>query len=186
MDRRDFTKYLVGAGAAIAMPGTSLASFEKHTPKAGSKATRSVMLRSIHTGEAGEFKYMIDGQWMNPELDRLFKLLRDHRTGDVHPMDAKLLDQLYTLQQKHAKDTAFDVISGYRSPKTNAMLNGRSNGVAKKSLHMQGRAIDIALPGVSLGDLHASAVSLKAGGVGRYTKSGFIHLDTGRVRYWGS
>lgn len=189
MNRREFTVYAGSATCALVAP-TPLLAMTQQSPelmtKASGKAERRLMLRSIHTGESGEFNYLVDGQWVKDELQRLFHLLRDHRTGDEHPMDGKLLEQLFILQQRHAKDTPFEVISGYRSPKTNAMLAGRSNGVAKKSLHMQGKAIDVRLPGVALSDLHASARDLKAGGVGRYSSSGFIHLDTGRVRYWGA
>jgi uncharacterized protein YcbK (DUF882 family) len=78
----------------------------------------------------------------------------------------------------------FQVISGYRSPKTNRLLRAKSKGVAKRSLHMQGKAIDIRLPGIDIGQLRQAAISLQAGGVGLYRKSNFIHLDTGRVRYW--
>lgn len=188
LNRRDFARLSVGACSSLCLPGAAFAALEAK-PKAVKKVikpSRSIMLHSIHTGESGEFKYLIDGEWVVPELQRLFHLLRDHRSGDVHPMDGELLEQLFLLQRKHGKDTPFDVISGYRSPKTNAKLAARNGGVAKKSLHMQGKAIDIALPGVPLAELHASARALEAGGVGKYTRSGFIHLDTGRVRFWGS
>lgn len=178
MNRRDFTKLMLGVSAAVCFPNLAFATEQK--------LSREIMLKNIHTGEAGAFKYLIDGEWMRPELERLNHLLRDFRSGDMHVMDVGLLEQLYQLQQKHGKDTAFEVISGYRSPKTNAMLRSHSNGgVAKKSLHMQGRAIDIAMPGVALDELHASAMAMQAGGVGKYTGSGFIHIDTGAVRHWG-
>ena len=110
--------------------------------------------------------------------------LRDHRTGDVHPIDPQLLDLLTHLQQSVDSARAFEVISGYRSPKTNAMLASNSGGVARKSLHMQGMAIDIRLPGKRLKDLRAAALSLEAGGVGYYPSSDFVHVATGRVRSW--
>ena len=99
-------------------------------------------------------------------------------------MDQRLFDLLHLLQQQVGSKGSYHVISGYRSPKTNAMLNSKSNGVAKRSLHMQGRAIDIRLPGVELKHLRQAALNLKAGGVGYYPKSNFIHVDTGRTRFW--
>jgi uncharacterized protein YcbK (DUF882 family) len=113
-----------------------------------------------------------------------FYILRDHRTGDVHDMDQGLLDLLYLLQTRVESRQTFQIISGYRSPKTNAMLSGKSKGVAKRSYHMQGKAIDIRLNGCDLKQLHKAALSLKAGGVGYYPSSDFIHVDVGRVRRW--
>lgn len=183
MNRREVTQWMMWGAAAAAAPSASWAGLVLPSQP---KMQRSVMLRSIHTGEAGEFNYMVDGQLIRPELERMFHLLRDHRSGDVHPIDSHVIEQLRLVQQRVGKSTAFDVISGYRSPKTNAMLNGRSSGVAKQSLHMQGKAIDIHMQGVSIDALHKAALSLKAGGVGKYTKSGFVHLDSGRVRSWGA
>jgi uncharacterized protein YcbK (DUF882 family) len=111
-------------------------------------------------------------------------ILRDHRTGDIHSMDEQLVDLLYVLQSQTGSQGAFHIISGYRSPATNSMLNKRSSGVAKRSYHMQGKAIDVCLPGCDLKNLHAAALSLKAGGVGYYPGSGFIHVDVGPVRRW--
>jgi uncharacterized protein YcbK (DUF882 family) len=121
---------------------------------------------------------------LKESLREINHLLRDHRTGDTVQMDRELLDLLYSLQHKVESKKEFQVISGYRSPKTNAMLRSKSSGVAKKSLHMQGKAIDIRLPGTSLKNLRKAAVALKSGGVGYYPNSNFVHVDTGRVRYW--
>jgi len=183
MNRRELVQSFALGGAAAIIPSLSWASLQNpSTPK----QQRSVVLKSIHTGEAGEFKYMVDGELVRPELERMFKLLRDHRSGDIHPIDNHVIEQIRLLQTKLGKGSAVEIISGYRSPKTNAMLNSRSNGVAKKSMHMQGKAVDIHLPGVSISKLHEEAVALKAGGVGKYSRSGFVHIDSGRVRYWGS
>jgi uncharacterized protein YcbK (DUF882 family) len=111
-------------------------------------------------------------------------VLRDHRTDEVAEMDPRLLDLLFNLQGKLGASTPFHVISGYRSPRSNAMLVAKGGGVAKKSLHMQGKAIDIRLPGRELADLRKAALGLKAGGVGYYPKSDFVHVDVGRVRHW--
>jgi uncharacterized protein YcbK (DUF882 family) len=145
---------------------------------------RRLTLRNLHTGEEARITYWAEGSYVKESLQEINHLLRDHRTGDITQMDRELLDLLYSLQQKVENKNEFQVISGYRSPKTNAMLRSKSNGVAKKSLHMQGRAIDIRLPGTSLKNLRKAAIALKSGGVGYYPKSNFIHVDTGRVRYW--
>ena len=110
--------------------------------------------------------------------------MRDYRTGEVMRMDPKLMDILYVLRGKLDSAAPFQLISGYRSPKTNAMLRQRSGGVAKHSLHMEGRAADVYLPDRDLKVLRRAALSLKAGGVGYYPKPGFVHVDTGRVRFW--
>ncbi|MGD8588718.1 MAG: DUF882 domain-containing protein [Chromatiales bacterium] len=145
---------------------------------------RRLTLRNLHTGERARITYWAEGNYLNESLQEINQLLRDHRTGDITQMDRELLDLLYGLQHKVESKKEFHVISGYRSPKTNAMLRAKSNGVAKKSLHMQGKAIDIRLQGTSLKQLRKAAVALKSGGVGYYPKSNFIHVDTGRVRYW--
>ncbi|HHO59512.1 MAG TPA: DUF882 domain-containing protein, partial [Thiotrichales bacterium] len=105
--------------------------------------------------------------------------------GDIHPMDTDLLDLLVTLNHKLGGKQPFQIISGYRSPKTNAALHRKSNGVAVRSLHMQGKAIDIRLPGCKLAELRRAALNCRRGGVGYYPKSNFVHVDTGRVRHWG-
>jgi len=111
-------------------------------------------------------------------------VLRDHRSGDVYPIDTDLLDLLFALQATVGSRKAYEVISGYRSPATNASLRNTSSGVAKRSYHMQGKAIDIRLPGCDLEQLHTAALSIKAGGVGYYPGSDFIHVDVGPLRSW--
>ena len=110
--------------------------------------------------------------------------LRDHRTGQMAPMDTRLLDILHGLKRETGGQGRFEIISGYRSPKTNAMLASQSNGVAKRSLHMQGRALDVRLRGTDTDRLRSAARGLQLGGVGYYPASDFIHVDTGRVRFW--
>ena len=117
-------------------------------------------------------------------MDKISKILRDHRSGDIHPIDPKLMDFLYDLLTKVDNHSEVHIISGYRSPATNKKLRQGSKGVASKSLHMQGKAIDIRLPGCELKQLQKAALALQAGGVGYYPKSDFIHVDTGRVRRW--
>jgi len=145
---------------------------------------RDLSLYNLHTGEKVRTTYWAGGEWNPDGLREIDRLLRDFRTGEVTTIDRKLLDLLHRLSGNIDARQPFHVISGYRSPKTNAKLASQSNGVAKRSLHMQGKAIDVRLPGVPLAELHRAAVAMKAGGVGYYPKSDFIHIDTGRVRYW--
>ncbi|WP_316368306.1 DUF882 domain-containing protein [Candidatus Thiodiazotropha sp. CDECU1] len=145
---------------------------------------RSLAFRHTHTGERKSVTYWREGEYQSDSLQILDHLLRDHRTGESIRMDRALLEMLYQLQQAAGATGEFEIISAYRSPKTNTMLRNKSGGVAKRSLHMQGRAIDIRLCGCDLKTLRDSAVAMQAGGVGYYPKSNFIHVDTGRFRYW--
>jgi uncharacterized protein YcbK (DUF882 family) len=140
---------------------------------------------NTHTGERLDVVYREGPEYITDALAEIDRVLRDHRSGDVHAIDRNLLDQLVRVQRLlDVGERPFHVISGYRSPKTNAMLAARSGGVATKSLHLQGRAVDVRMPGVELRALHRAALSMKAGGVGYYARSNFVHLDTGRIRRW--
>ena len=174
--RRRFLGICAGGAAGLILK-PSYAAVHQETE-------RAVKLHNTHTGENIKQVYWAEGEYLEDSLAQIDRLLRDHRTGDIHPIDPGLLDALHQLHQKVGGKQAFHIISGYRSPKTNSMLRGNSSGVAKKSLHMQGKAIDVRLPGHDLKHLQKVARSLRAGGVGYYAKSDFIHLDTGRVRYW--
>jgi uncharacterized protein YcbK (DUF882 family) len=145
---------------------------------------RSLAFSHTHTGERAEIVYWRDGEYLADNLQALNHLLRDHRTGEQTQMDRDLLDLLYALRLSLGEPGEFEIISAYRSPKTNRMLRSNSDGVAKRSLHMQGKAIDIRVCSCDLVKLRKTAVSLKGGGVGYYPKSNFVHVDTGRVRYW--
>jgi uncharacterized protein YcbK (DUF882 family) len=147
-------------------------------------AMRSVAMNNLHTGESLEAVYWDQGDYIADVLEQVNSHLRDFRTGDVHPIDPRLLDVLDAVAQRTESKSPFQVISGYRSPKTNAMLHERSAEVAKKSLHTQGMAIDVRLPDVELQHLHAAALSLGRGGVGFYPYSNFVHIDVGPVRHW--
>jgi uncharacterized protein YcbK (DUF882 family) len=145
---------------------------------------RSVAMDNLHTGEKLQAVYWEQGDYIPDVLDAVNEHLRDYRTGDVHPIDPHLLDLLDAVSTLTGCGAPFQVISGYRSPATNAMLRERSEEVAKKSFHMSGMAIDIRLPGVELAHLHAAALSLGLGGVGYYPDSNFVHMDVGPVREW--
>ena len=145
---------------------------------------RKLGFHNLHTGETVEAAYWEAGAYVPDALQAVNRVLRDFRTGEVHPIEPRLLDLLARLQGRLDVSRPFQVISGYRSPRTNAKLHAASSGVATKSLHMQGLAIDIRLPGVALSDLHVAALGLQGGGVGYYPGSDFVHVDVGRVRRW--
>ncbi len=145
---------------------------------------RTVALDNLHTGESMEAVYWADGDYIPDVLDAVNIQLRDFRSGDVHPIDPRLLDLLDAVNTLTGTQSKFQVISGYRSAATNAMLRERSEEVAKKSFHIQGMAIDVRLPDVDLYRLHEAGLSLGRGGVGFYPDSNFVHLDVGPVRTW--
>jgi len=141
-------------------------------------------LYNLHTEEKLALSYFKQGSYVTEALREISYLLRDHRTGDVLAMDPKLIDLLYDLNYILATEQPIQVISGYRSPKTNAQLYKHSKGVATKSLHMQGKAIDIRIQGISSSTIRKAAMNLAQGGVGYYPSSDFVHVDTGPVRAW--
>jgi uncharacterized protein YcbK (DUF882 family) len=154
-------------------------------PRAAPAATpRRIALLNLHTGERLEIEYFRDGAYAPEALAAIEVLLRDFRNGERHVMDPKLMDYLVDVAEKLGAPPAYSVISGYRSPETNERLHERSSGVSQRSLHMQGRAIDVRMTGVDCADLAARAQELKRGGVGYYRASNFVHLDTGAFRTW--
>ncbi len=152
--------------------------------QAKAEAARSLSFYHTHTGEKLALTYYEQGDYHQDALAEANRFLRDFRTGEEYPIDHGLLDILHGIRRATGSNGRFEVISGYRSPKTNAALRSKSNGVAKRSLHMQGRAIDVRLTGVDTAHLRKAALALKGGGVGYYPKPRFVHLDTGRVRHW--
>ena len=145
---------------------------------------RSLSFYHTHTKERLTVTYYREGQYLPEAMARLNLFLGDFRTGHVANMDPILFDVLYDLRVAADSDATFEVISAYRSPATNKMLRRRSKGVASKSQHLFGKAIDVRLKGVDTAKLRDIALSLERGGVGYYRKSDFIHVDTGRVRRW--
>ncbi len=148
------------------------------------KIQKSLVFYNLHTEEHLSVVYWVDGQYQSDALQAIEHIFRDHRTGDTHAVDPELLDILHMLYSRLGATEPYQIISAYRSTKTNAMLSKRSGGVANKSLHMHGMAIDVRLPGHDLAEVRDMALSMKMGGVGYYPKSNFVHLDTGRVRSW--
>lgn len=177
-------RLLLGAGLATATAALvgGLTPAQAAMPRAG--RPRSLAFENLHTGEQLRATYWTGGGYDRQELARIDHVLRDHRTGDVAPIDPALLDLLHRLHAAMDSTAPFHVISGYRSPQTNATLAAKSGGVARKSFHTRGMAIDVRLPGRSLRSLRDAALALKGGGVGYYPKSDFVHLDTGPVRHW--
>ncbi|MES9963753.1 MAG: DUF882 domain-containing protein [Candidatus Sedimenticola sp. 20ELBAFRAG] len=175
-DRRRFLRNsLVIAGGLVAAP--ALATVRR-------TGERRIELLNLHTGEKERVLYWSQGEYQAGGLDDLNHLLRDHRTGDVYQMDPALYDLVHDLGWQLDGNPRIEVISGYRSPKTNSTLRNKSKGVARRSLHMQGKAIDLRMPDVPLSTLRKTALNMQRGGVGFYPKPGFVHLDTGRVRSW--
>ena len=167
---------LVGVSAAGLLAGTAR-SRETAAPK-------RIALLNLHTDERLDIEYSRDGVHVPAALSAIEVLLRDFRTGERHPIDPGLMDYLVQVANSAGVDPVFSVISGYRSPETNARLHERSAGVARHSLHIEGRAIDVRMSGINCADLAAHALELKRGGVGYYRASDFVHLDTGAFRTW--
>jgi uncharacterized protein YcbK (DUF882 family) len=146
---------------------------------------RHIRLYHTHTGERIDIVYRRGNDYLREAEDQLDRFLRDHRTGDVKHYDPRIFDLLSDLTEAVGRPgTEIDIICGYRSTWSNQFLRGRSSGVAKNSLHMQAHAIDIRIPGVDTRTLRDVALKLQRGGVGYYPRSGFVHVDTGRVRTW--
>ena len=174
--RRGFLQKLAAVGVGWTAARTVLAAAEQR---------RSLSFVHTHTGEQLTAVYYENGAYSSAVLQQVNMLLRDFRDGTVHPIDPHLLDRLFLLQSVVGGSEPFQVISGYRSPATNAALHERSSGVAEHSLHMDGRAIDVRRTGVATEKLARLALQQSSGGVGFYRVSDFVHLDTGRVRSWG-
>jgi uncharacterized protein YcbK (DUF882 family) len=186
LSRRNF----LGIGAAAVGGALLPARAVEAAARAGAVSTardRTLSFFHTHTSERLMTTYCCAGEYVSKELTDINHLLRDFRVNEIKPIDPRLLDLLYELQTRLGTDQPFHVISGYRTPQTNASLHergGAQSGVATHSLHMDGKAIDIRVPGIKLEHLRDSAKALRVGGVGYYPASNFVHVDTGRVRYW--
>jgi uncharacterized protein YcbK (DUF882 family) len=183
LSRRRFLGFGAVAAAAAVVPSRVLAAAPARNPV----PTRTLSFFNTHTGERLKTAYCCGGEYQTDALNEINRILRDFRANEIKPIDPRLLDLLHELGGTLETDQPLHIISGYRSPHTNALLRergGAATGVASHSLHMDGKAIDIRIPGVKLDDLRAAARSLKLGGVGYYPASNFVHVDTGRVRYW--
>jgi uncharacterized protein YcbK (DUF882 family) len=175
-----------GALAGVSAAGLLVATARSREAMArqAASASKRIALVNLHTDERLDIEYFRDGVHVQEALSAIDALLRDFRTGERHAIDPGLMDHLVHVAHALEVDASFSVISGYRSPQTNARLREQSTGVAQRSLHMEGRAIDVRIPGVDCADLAAHALDLKCGGVGYYRASDFVHLDTGAFRTW--
>lgn len=179
LDRRDVLK--LGLFGAIASATPLLFSGDAQA----SNQQWHARFRQAHTGETFDGVYRIGNTYLPEAFERINYVLRDHRTGEVFPMDPHVIDIMTMVHRKTGTKRPIDIYSGYRSPRTNAGLRGRSRGVAKNSFHMYGQALDMHIDGYSTAKLRNIARSLRAGGVGYYPRSQFIHVDTGDIRSWG-
>ncbi len=179
ISRRNFLIAGLAATAACLVPHKLFAA----VPNV-SYPEKSLSFYNTHTGEKMKTVYWSEGTYLPQSLTEINHILRDYRTGEVKEIDRSLLDLLFSLGQKLESSGPFHIISGYRSAKTNLLLSILSGGVAKNSMHIEGKAIDIRLPGHDLKTLQRAALDLKSGGVGYYPLSDFVHVDVGRVRHW--
>ena len=191
--RRRLLSLGLGAASAAAVPGLAAAHGRVKSPaldlgrnlfsSLGTTA-REAFLHNTHTGESLKAVYWEKGKYVPDALASLMKVLRDWRNGEEHMMDPRVFDLLHTVHTKVESSQPIQIISGYRSPETNKAMHEKSSQVASNSFHTKGMATDIRIPGVDLTHLHKAALSLKAGGVGFYPVSNFVHVDVGPVRQW--
>jgi uncharacterized protein YcbK (DUF882 family) len=170
---------LIGLGATAVSMAVARSGWAAALPP-----RRDLNLHNIHTGDSFSETYWANGTYIPGAMAEIRRVLRDHRTNTEHPIDPALLDLLAGLRAKMQSQERFDVISGFRSPATNDMLCETTSGVARHSMHPNGKAIDIRLPGRDLRRLRDAALAMKRGGVGYYHDSDFVHVDTGPVRHW--
>lgn len=180
ISRRSFIKTGLLTATGLSLPVSSLARVtDTVLPE------KALSFYNTHTGEKlSKTVYWAQGDYIQENLDQINHILRDHRTDLVNPIDPQLLDLLHAISRQLGTTPPIHIISGFRSPASNRLLQKQTKGVAKGSLHMSGKAIDIRVPGCELGRLRRAAVAQKRGGVGYYPSSNFVHLDTGSVRYW--
>ncbi len=185
VSRRKFLGF--GALAAGSLAASSLitpasaAIFGRGTRSDGA---RKITFRNSHTGETFSGVYRVGDKYLPDAFEKINIVLRDFRSNEMFPIDPRVMDIIYSVHQMTQRDEPYEILSGYRCPKTNAGLRKHGEGVAKNSLHMTGQAIDLRLPGFETKQIRNIAISLKAGGVGYYPKSDFVHMDTGDVRTW--
>jgi uncharacterized protein YcbK (DUF882 family) len=179
VSRRKLLKMGLVAAVPALIPGAAMAAF-----RVIPKRSRALSFYNLHTGESLKTTYFANGQYLAGALHEINFILRDWRQNEVMPIDPALLDLLAGIHRRLETREPFQIISGYRTPKTNAMLHLQTEGVAVHSLHLDGKAIDICVEGRSLKNLRRAAMSMFGGGVGYYPRTGFVHVDTGRLRFW--
>ncbi len=145
---------------------------------------RQLSFYHTHTRLSLDVVYYANGEYIDSALDEINRFLKDFRTGEITAMNPQLLDLLHDVRNELGSEEAYEVISAYRSPETNEMLRETTTGVAKKSQHLKGNAIDVRLRGVRITKLRDTALRMERGGVGFYPRSDFVHMDMGPVRQW--
>lgn len=190
MRRRDVLKFAAGAalnGALVGGMAAAIVAPARASPVPAAMPAprvRRLSLINTHTGDTFSDAYQVNGVVVPDAVNAITHVMRDHRSGEAHAIDPRLLDLLADLREDLGASAPYQIISGYRSPRTNAALHAASSGVATRSLHMDGRAIDVRVRGVALSNLRDAALAKARGGVGYYEASDFVHVDTGRVRRW--
>ena len=181
LTRRNFI-VLAGASAAgvIAAPSFPMPAIALPT----GPYKRSLAFHNLRTGDKLDIVYWAEGKYLPGASREIARVMRDGRTDEVHSIDNRLVDLMQKLRSTLRSSEPIQVVCGYRSPETNAMLHETTEGVASNSLHMEGEAVDLRLIDRPLGYVHRVAVSLRAGGVGYYPHSNFVHVDVGQVRHW--
>lgn len=152
----------------------------------GAGDIRRISMYSGRTGESLDTIYWIEGEYIKEAADEINHFMRDWRTDGIKTIDLRTVDIIAAAHNLMDTSEAYMLLSGYRSPQTNAMLRARSSGVAKNSLHMKGQAADLRLNSRSVSQMYKAAAACHAGGVGKYSRSNFVHMDCGAVRTWGS
>lgn len=185
IDRRSFLSVGAATLGGVLIPALTSPALAVPLPQRKG-GTRRIAFRNTHTGESFNGVYRVGDKYLPDAFDQINHVLRDHRANKEYPMDPRVLDIIYQVRELTGRNEALDIISGYRCPSTNKKLRKASGGVAKKSLHMKGQAIDFHMNGYSTARLRELAKSLRAGGVGYYSRSDFVHVDSGDVRTWGS
>jgi uncharacterized protein YcbK (DUF882 family) len=175
--RRSFLQ--LGISAAAGLVATPVCAAVPHIT-----GLRGLAFYNLHTDEKLNVTYWRDGKYDRAACSQINHILRDHYSGDAYPMNVGLMDLLYDLQHRVSNHGTIEIISGYRSPRTNMMLASMSDGVARQSYHTRGMAIDIRMPGTSLPKVYHTALNMRRGGVGYYPDSEFVHVDVGPVRTW--
>jgi uncharacterized protein YcbK (DUF882 family) len=184
LNRRQFLKWSssapIIAATPLLLPSQSVLA-KAHEPQ---EEFRQLKLNNLHTGEKSHLVYWEHGEYVIDALAEIYLLMRDHRENTIAPIDVRLLDQLNLVQQKLESQKEILLVSGYRSPTTNEKLRKSNHSVSRNSMHMKGKAMDFLIPGLNLRQVHKATLASSIGGVGYYSRSGFIHMDTGRKRRW--
>jgi uncharacterized protein YcbK (DUF882 family) len=182
-DHSDSRRSFLKGGAAL-VAATAIGSRPAFAKSLTIAPERMLSFYNLHTGESLKTAYWVEGEYIPQSLTDINHLMRDFRKNEIKPIDLNLLNLLNAITLQLGTSKPIQLISGYRSPSTNASLHAHSSGVAKHSLHMEAKAADIRIPGHDLRELHKVAMAMQGGGVGYYPHSDFVHVDAGRVRYW--